>query len=689
MNLLLRFFALLITFSVSSLLYAQKRVACIGDSVTKGYGIKDSTQSYPSQLQALLGNDFIVGDFGHSGATLLKNGHNPYINTQAYKDALVFNADVVVIALGLNDTDPRNWPNYSNDFFADYSALINDFKKVNPNVEVYICWMTPIFSGHTRFLSGTRDWFDQIQELIGEIALVNKATLIDNHSPLASRIDLFEDNLHPSAYGAQIIANNVFQYLVPSIRQLEVYETFSNHMVLQRNVSNTIAGLASSNVSVEIEFNNNKYTTQSNALGKWEVSLPAMKAGGPYTIKISAGRERILLEDILFGDVYLASGQSNMAFQLQSMNNAKAYYEQVANQPEIRLFKNKNLVETNPVVWDSAVLQKVNDLDFFSGQWEVPQLDNIKDFSAIAYVFANELNSALDVPIGIIDLSVGGSSTESWIPRKVMEDDNLLATYIHNWRNSDFIQDFCRTRAAKNLEATKAKYQRHPYEPAYNFEAGVKKFIYTNLKGFLWYQGESNAHNIEHHAYLFEKLVSSWRIAFNQDLPFYFVQLSSINRPSWGAFRDSQRLLLANLPNVYMAISYDYGDPFDVHPREKEIIAKRLSDLALQHEYKKEIQANSPQPTELQLLGDFINLSFSNCKDLRLRDTTIIKDLKVMDDFGQLIPIENIQIDKNKIRFKKPETGAKYVQYAFTAFTDGNLVSDSDIPVSTFSIKIK
>src|SRR5690606_21738435 len=149
-------------------LEAQRRVACIGDSVTKGYGIKDSTQTYPYQLQQLLGVDFKVGNFGHSGATLLRKGHNPYVQTQAYRDDLKFKPDVIAIAFGLNATDSRHSPNVCDEFVGDYSALSGDLRHANPNAEIFLCTMTAIFNGLPRYLSGTRAWFTKEQAPIKE-----------------------------------------------------------------------------------------------------------------------------------------------------------------------------------------------------------------------------------------------------------------------------------------------------------------------------------------------------------------------------------------------------------------------------------------------------------------------------------------------------------------------------------------
>ncbi|MCA5005301.1 GDSL-type esterase/lipase family protein [Sphingobacterium bovistauri] len=668
--------------------FAQKRIACIGDSVTEGYGISDSSQSYPAQLQKLLGTEFKIGNFGHSGSTLLRNGHNPYHKTKAYKEALLFKPNAIVIALGLNDTDPRNWPNFKNEFLGDYSQLINDFKKVNPKVEVFICTMTPIFSGHRRFLSGTREWFDQIQSLIPEIAKVHGATVIDNHSMLAPRIDLFADYLHPNSRGAELIAHNVAIYLKPIVQPLSVDETFGNDMVLQRGVTNKLMGKSSSNEKVSVVFKNKTYSTTAARNGNWEIDIPTQAAGGPYRLDISSKDSKITLTNVLFGDVYLSSGQSNMAFKFRDALDSDLLLDQVDSFDKIRVFKNKNLAETSNVQWDESTLNKVNELQYFSGKWQKTSRETIAEFSAIAYMTAVELYKSQHVPIGIIDISVGGSNTESWISRYVLEHDNLLATYIHNWKSSDFIQDFCRERGTKNIELAKVKHQRHPYDPAYNFEAGISKWTNTKLKGVLWYQGESNAHNIEHHEYLFKKMIISWRQAFkNENLPFYFVQLSGINRPSWGDFRDSQRKLSNTIKNTFMAVSSDVGHPTDVHPKDKFVIGKRLANLIRQHMYHEDLMADSPQPVSYKKINGEIRVEFSHCKELKIKDSHSIKDLQVVTTNGQILKNIEARIDKNLLIIPTQQE-IRSVQYGYTPFTNGNLISDTDVPVSTFNLKI-
>ena len=167
------------------------RVACVGNSVTYGLGIDNREKnSYPAQLQQLLGEEYEVRNFGKSGSTLLKKGHRPYTEQGEYEEALTWKPDQVIIHLGLNDTDPRNWPNYQDDFVSDYLSLIDSFREVNPNVRILICRLTPITPAHPRFKSGTRDWYAQIQKKIETIASISGCQLIDLQKGLYCRPDL-------------------------------------------------------------------------------------------------------------------------------------------------------------------------------------------------------------------------------------------------------------------------------------------------------------------------------------------------------------------------------------------------------------------------------------------------------------------------------------------------------------------
>ena len=195
-------------------LYGQKpvKVACIGDSVTYGSLIEDrENNSYPAQLQRMLGDEYEVGNFGKPSATVLKKGHCPYMESQEFTDALSFSGDIAVIHLGLNDTDPRNWPNYGNEFTSDYLALIDSVRTSNPDVRILIALLSPVTPKHPRYNTGTMDWHAAIQKEISAIAETAQVELIDFNSRLLSRPDLLPDSVHPTAEGASILADIVFQ----------------------------------------------------------------------------------------------------------------------------------------------------------------------------------------------------------------------------------------------------------------------------------------------------------------------------------------------------------------------------------------------------------------------------------------------------------------------------------------------
>ena len=200
-------------------LYGQNKikVACVGNSVTYGTRIADREHdSYPAQLQSMLGEAYDVRNFGRPSATLISKGELPYIQTEEYRQALDFKADRVIIHLGLNDTDPGCWPKFQDQFIADYHALIDTFRTVNPKAQIWICRMTPIFHPHKRFQSGTRDWHGQIQQKIEQIARTYNVGLIDFYEPLHHRIELFPDALHPNPVSVTFLSHTGFLNLSPS-----------------------------------------------------------------------------------------------------------------------------------------------------------------------------------------------------------------------------------------------------------------------------------------------------------------------------------------------------------------------------------------------------------------------------------------------------------------------------------------
>lgn len=666
------------------------KIACIGDSVTAGYLLAHpAAESYPSQLQVLLGSQYEVKNFGHSGATLLKKGSTPYFKTEKCAEAIAYRPDIAIIHLGLNDTDPRNWPNYKDDYDADYSWLIDTLKTQNPKVKIFICKMTPIFNEHPRFKSGTRDWFWQIQEHIEGIAKANNVGLIDLHEKLYNRPDLFPDALHPTKEGAAILAKTVYGNITQDFGGLKLSPVFANNMVLQRNQPIVIYGNANGGDKVEITLDNKKEIAITNEFGKWKVIFPAMKSGGTHQITISSKEENIVLRNILIGDVWFCSGQSNMAFPLYKSENGMAEVKNAINNTHLRLFNFEAIAETDEKAWDSINLEKTNRLEFFSGKWKISDSISAKDFSAIAYYFGQNIAHEENIPIGLIQVAVGGSPIESWIDRYTLEHDDKIVDVLTNWRKSDFLMPWVRSRADENLKNATHPKQRHPYGPSYNYEAGITHFTDFPIKGIIWYQGESNAHNIELYEHLMPVLVGSWRKAWGTSLPFYYVQLSGTDRPAWPSFRDAQTKIQKNIPNSGMAISMDYGDPTNVHPIQKKQVGDRLALLALKYTYGKKITANGPSEQNAIQKGNQIIVSFSNARQLATADKKELTGFELVTEKGIRIESKAVII-KNEVSINIPKgEKIKTVLYAWKPYTTANLVNEAHLPCSTFRLDLK
>jgi len=662
------------------------KVACIGNSITYGYGIENREQnSYPSVLQRLLGKGYKVENFGHSGATLLSKGHRPYIQQEEYKKALAFAGDIVVIHLGINDTDPRNWPNHRNDFVKDYLTLISSFKKANPKARIVIARMSPLSHRHPRFESGTRDWHAEIQQAIALVAQQTNAQLIDFHEALYHFPQMLPDAVHPNAQGAAILAQVVYGAITGDYGGLQLPEIYSDNMVLQHGQSLPLHGIANAGTKITVTIGKQQLNTTADSNGKWQVSLAPLAAKETYTLQITAGKEKRIFKNVVAGVVWLCSGQSNMEFEMFQASTGERDIPQAEN-PNIRLFDMEARWRTdNANAWELSALDSVNVLQYYKpAQWEVCTPKTVRAFSAVAYYFGRRLQKELNMPIGLICNAVGGSPTEAWIDRRTLEYD--FPRILNNWRENDFIMDWVRQRAGENIAKATDKLQRHPYEPAYLFEAGILPLAQYPIKGVIWYQGESNAHNKEAHSKLFRLLVKSWRTEFgNSQLPFYYVQLSSINRPSWGWFRESQRRLMKVVPHSGMAVSYDYGHPTDVHPKNKQPIGERLAQWALGDTYGKKVLPSGPLFRSATFNGKVATVTFDYAQGMHSADGKTLRGFELSNGNGIFYPA-TAEVVGEELKVTSEEVSTpKMVRYGFSPVTDGNLVNEANLPASTFT----
>ncbi len=666
-------------------LHAQKiKVACVGNSVTYGYGLdRPEVNAYPAQLQRLLGDEFEVGNFGKSGATLLNKGHRPYMQQEEFKKAIAFAGDRVIIHLGLNDTDPRNWPNYRDEFVSDYLSLIDSFRLVNPKCKIAICRMTPISNRHQRFESGTRDWYWQIQKSIEEIAEIANVSLIDLQEGLYNRPDLLPDALHPNIEGAGIIASKVYCALTGDYGGLQLSQLYSDNMVLQREEEIVLSGIANAGdvVTVTIGRQKKKAITASN--GKWSVVLDPLHTGNPYTLTISTPKKKYVYNNVLAGEVWLCSGQSNMAFMVKEGAEKREQLAKASSKPQIRFFDMKPRWLTNSEEWDVSALDSLNRLQYYKEtKWQECNEQTAANVSAIAYEFGMMLSDSLHVPVGLIINAIGGSACESWIDRKTLEFS--YPDILYSWKENDRIQPWVRERASLNVKQSSNKLQRHPYEPCYLFEAGIAPLAKYPVKGVIWYQGESNAHNIEVHEILFPLLVESWRKNWNKELPFYYVQLSSLNRPSWTWFRHSQRRMLKDIRCVGMAVSSDCGDSTNVHPTRKKEVGDRLARLALHDTYGKTLTPSGPLFRSVEFTNGAAFVTFDFNEGMHSSDGESLKTFEIAEHEGVFFSAMAEVVDGRIKVWSKEVKNPRFVRYGWQPFTRANLVNKEGLPASTF-----
>ena len=457
---------ILMIFLLSSVAFSQDKikVACIGNSVTYGYGHEnpDST-SYPSQLAVMLGDGYEVGNFGKSGATLLRKGHRPYNEQEEFKKALEFAPDIAIIHLGLNDTDPRNWKYYKREFISDYVTLIEAFEEVNPDVEIYICRMTPIFHWHHRFKKGTRDWYWEIQATIENIAEnIAEVKLIDLQETLYHRPDLMPDALHPNPEGAKLIAQRVYSAITGDFGGLSVSRIYSDNMVIQRDKPFVVKGLANAGEEISVSLDKQKIKTKAGNDGIWEVTFDAFKVDGKkHKLTIKSKDKTLSFKNIVVGEVILYSGN------VMTTDNGQ---------------QTTDLVQKHILLYDSEV-----------GEWKSE--DNCH---SEIYNVGVKISDSLQMPVGLIYKVVEDAPIESFIDRKTLEWHPILIDVLYEWRNADNVKE--------HLDSN---------EPSYNYDKLIAPLSSFPINSVIWFEDDSDI-DTDLDSIKKSTLVESWKKVFGE-----------------------------------------------------------------------------------------------------------------------------------------------------------------------------
>lgn len=480
--------------------------------------------------------------------------------------------------------------------------------------------------------------------------------------------------------------------------EVRLPHAIGDHAVLQRERPIHIWGWATPGAHLEARFHGQVVPAVADRLGKFNLWLKPEAAGGPYVLSITGDGAEKQVSDLLVGDVWFASGQSNMEIPLLGFpGNAviKDADKEIAG-------------ATNPKIRLLLVTKKTSDhpLDDVAGDWSLCTPDTAKTFSAVAYFFGREIAAKENVPIGLIDSTWGGTPADSWVSMDTLgTDPQLLPAFASRARFSDHLADAdamikaetAEDNAAKAAGKTPTPHMWHPSEatwaPAQLYNGMIAPLAPLEIKGFLWYQGETNSAptRAPYYRSLFPALIQDWRMQFAQgDLPFLFVQISSFNSPGedWGEIRDAQRRTLS-VANTAMAVTLDVGEKQNVHPPDKQTVAARLALAARATVYGEKIPYESPlyrEATHETLPGgqSAMRVWFDHAEGLTAGT-------------GPLLGFEIAGADRQFVAAQaKVEAGSVvvsaatvanplYVRFAWASFSPTTLYNAAGLPASTFT----
>ena len=398
---------------------------------------------------------------------------------------------------------------------------------------------------------------------------------------------------------------------------------FSDHMVLQQKQTNRVWGWDAPGTVVKVEFGGQTVSGTADGEGKWSVKLDPVPANAkPQQLSVAGSSVRVI-QDVLVGEVWLCSGQSNMGFTVNRAHDADL--EMLTSKyPRIRLI-------SVPQVGTQEIQ------DDFVGKWEACTPETVGSFSAVGFFYGRLLHEMLDVPVGLIDNAWGGSAAEAWVRRDVLEKDKRFADLMAKWKKTEAeftpeafakLQADHKTKLAAWMEARKVKLKagevvtgaapRAPQNPMTgqhrpgNLFAGVlHPTIGYGIKGAIWYQGESNSGRAYEYAYLFPLMIQHWREEWKQgDFPFYWVQLADYKPEmpepgdsDWAELREAQTKTMSLLKNTGQAVITDLGEANDIHPLNKRDVAERLARWALVKDYGMKLPFQSPELKDAKFEG--------------------------------------------------------------------------------------
>lgn len=482
--------------------------------------------------------------------------------------------------------------------------------------------------------------------------------------------------------------------------QLRLDPVFSDHMVLQRDRPIRIFGKASAGASVQLKFDQFEGRATAAADGRWTLQMPARKADTiGRDLQVISGWDTVHLRDILIGDVWLCIGQSNMEWPMQR----EAHYAE-----ERRRLMPSTLRWRNPdyagkgffgTPFSDVVIRRLSADSFYRGDWTRADSTSLPALSAVAYYTGRKLVDQTGVPVGLINLSIGGAPLETFIDPAAMAADPRFASKVSgDWLENPDLPDWVKVRGMQNVGdrnnvSIGPLGKAHPFRPGFAYEGGIKPLLSMSIRGILCYQGESNAQEmprVREYAALSKLMVADYRRKWRlPELPFYFVQLSSIDTIKykghlWPEFRDEQRRMLDSIPHSGMAVCSDIGARDDVHPTEKRLVGQRLARWILRDVHQQDIMPSGPLPVRAVWKRGQVILSFNHTgRRLQTSDLSALRGFAIDG-----LEVKEVMINQKTVQIRA-ERKPLEVSYGWASWSRGNLVNEEGLPASTFRIPVQ
>jgi sialate O-acetylesterase len=486
-------------------------------------------------------------------------------------------------------------------------------------------------------------------------------------------------------------------FLLPSAAasaEVKPSPLFSDHVVLQRGMAVPVWGTADPGETIKVTLNGHSRSTRAGADGKWLVRLRKLKAGGPYELQIQ-GKNSITIHDVLVGEVWLASGQSNMVFTVSKkaapfagmLDEDKEIA--AANYPTIRMFTVKTLKSFAPQ-------------DNLGGEWEVCSPQTVPGFSAVGYLFARDLQQQLHVPVGILTVAYGASTAESWLPRQALEADPELKPMLDRF---DALESFYKTHPGAmtadappgpqpiNARPAKPGPLRDPvqdqHQPTVLFNGMLHPVIPYAIRGAIWYQGESivgGKAGVTLYPHVMATLVTQWRQMWDEgDFPFYAVQLPALKNVSNNPMVREAQAQILSLPNTGLAVTIDVGDPDNVHPKNKEPVGERLALIALANAYSRKLEYSGPRFSFMRIEGNSIRIHFTHVDGGLVAKDGPLKWFQIAGADQHFVDAD-AAIDGDTVVVKSASVAAPVaVRYAWANYPLGcNLYNAAGLPAAPF-----